>query len=145
MALPLVDRERLLGDRKRGGWKIKPAAGRCSTGAGLRLWARRRPAGARCGSGTWRRRRRRLPKPDPDFTAGVLMRRVGDVYYVLGAIAEQAAPGRVDGLMRNTATQDGNQVAVRFEREGAPAGARCADDGGAVGRLRRAGGGAAGR
>jgi predicted phage terminase large subunit-like protein len=65
-----------------------------------------------------------LAKPDPDFTAGVKLRRVGDLYYVLDAIAEQAAPARVDALIKNTASQDGQAVMVRFEREGGASGVR---------------------
>lgn len=125
MALPLVDRERLLGDRRRGGnWKIKPAAGKVFNRGWFEI-VDAAPAGGRTVR-FWdlAATEKAIAKPDPDFTAGVLMRRVGDVYYVLDAIAEQAAPGRVDGLMRNTATQDGGQVAVRFEREGGASGVR---------------------
>ncbi len=52
------------------------------------------------------------------------MRRVGDIYYVLDAIAEQESPSRVDTLIKNTAAQDGREVEVRFEREGGASGVR---------------------
>ena len=125
MALPLVDRERLLGDGRRGGnWKIKPAAGKIFDRSWFEI-VDAAPAGGRAVR-FWdlAATKRTIAKPDPDFTAGVLMRRVGDIYYILDAIAEQAAPGRVDALLRNTATQDGVQVAVRFEREGGASGVR---------------------
>ena len=125
MALSLVARERLLGDGQRGGnWKIKPTAGKVFN----RSWFEvvdAAPAGGR----TMRfwdlaATERTIAKPDPDFTAGVKMRRVGDVYFILDAIAEQASPARVDGLIRNTASQDGMGCAVRFEREGGASGVR---------------------
>jgi len=125
MALPLVDRERLLGDGKRGGnWKIKPAAGKVFDRGWFEL-VDAAPAGGRTVR-FWdlAATEKSIAKPDPDYTAGVKMRRVGDVYYVLDAIAVQEAPGRVDTLIRNTAAQDGNGVEVRFEREGGASGVR---------------------
>jgi predicted phage terminase large subunit-like protein len=120
MALSLVDRERLLG----GNWKIKPAAGKVFNRGWFEI-VEAAPAGGRTVR-FWdlAATEKAIAKRDPDYTAGVLMRRVGDVYYVLDAIAEQAAPGRVDALMHNTATQDGVLVAVRFEREGGASGVR---------------------
>ena len=120
MALPLVDRERLLG----GNWKIKPSAGNVFA----RSWFEvvdAAPAGGRTVR-FWdlAATEKSLAKPDPDFTAGVLLRRVGDLYYVLDAIAEQASPARVDALIKNTASQDGQAVLVRFEREGGASGVR---------------------
>lgn len=125
MALPLVDRERLLGDGKRGGnWKIKPSAGKVFNRGWFEI-VDAAPAGGRTVR-FWdlAATERAVAKADPDFTAGVKMRRVGDVYYILDAIAEQASPGRTDALVRNTASQDGLQVAIRFEREGGASGVR---------------------
>ena len=125
MALPLVDRERLLGDGTRGGnWKIKPAAGKVFN----RSWFETVDA-APAGGRTVRfwdlaATEKSIAKPDPDFTAGVKMRRVGDIYYILDAIAVQESPGRVDTLIKNTAAQDGIEVTVRFEREGGASGVR---------------------
>jgi predicted phage terminase large subunit-like protein len=119
-ALPLVDRERLLG----GNWKIKPAAGKVFNRGWFEI-IDAAPAGGRTVR-FWdlAATEKTVAKDDPDFTAGVKMRRVGDVYYVLDAIAVQEAPGRVDTLIKNTASQDGTGVAVRFEREGGASGVR---------------------
>ena len=125
MALSLVDRERLLGDGQRGGnWKIKPTAGKVFDRAWFEV-VDAAPAGGRTVR-FWdlAATEKSVAKPDPDFTAGVKMRRVGDVYYILDALAEQASPARVDGLIRNTASQDGVGCMVRFEREGGASGVR---------------------
>lgn len=120
MALPLVDRERLLG----GNWKIKPSAGKVFDRAWFEVVGAAPVGGRTVRFWDLAATEKSVAKPDPDFTAGVLMRRVGDVYYVLDAIAEQASPGRTDTLMRNTASQDGQAVVVRFEREGGASGVR---------------------
>jgi predicted phage terminase large subunit-like protein len=119
-ALPLVDRERLLG----GNWKIKPAAGKVFNRGWFEI-VDAAPAGGRTVR-FWdlAATEKTVAKPDPDFTAGVKMRRVGDIYYILDAIAVQEAPGRVDTLIKNTATHDGVDVTVRFEREGGASGVR---------------------
>lgn len=119
-ALPLVDRERLLG----GNWKIKPAAGKVFNRGWFEIIAAA-PAGGRTVR-FWdlAATEKTVAKDDPDFTAGVKMRRVDDVYYIMDAIAVQEAPGRVDALIKNTASQDGVSVTVRFEREGGASGVR---------------------
>lgn len=119
-ALPLVDRERLLG----GNWKIKPSAGKVFDRAWFEV-IDAAPAGGRTVR-FWdlAATEKSITKPDPDYTAGVMMRRVGDVYYVLDAIAEQVSPARTDALIKNTASQDGQAVMVRFEREGGASGVR---------------------
>jgi predicted phage terminase large subunit-like protein len=119
-ALPLVDRERLLG----GNWKIKPATGKVFNRGWFEI-VDAAPAGGRTVR-FWdlAATEKTIAKPDPDFTAGVKMRRVGDVYYVMDAIAVQEATGRVDTLIKNTASHDGTDVPVRFEREGGASGVR---------------------
>jgi len=119
-ALPLVDRERLLG----GNWKIKPAAGKVFNRGWFEV-VDAAPAGGRTVR-FWdlAATEKTVAKADPDFTAGVKIRRVDDIYYIMDAIAVQEAPGRVDALIKNTASQDGTGVAVRFEREGGASGVR---------------------
>lgn len=63
-------------------------------------------------------------KGDPDFTAGVLMGVNDGVYYIIDVRAEQLAPAHTDRLLKNTATQDGRQIRVRWEEEGGASGKR---------------------
>lgn len=113
--LPLVDRERLLA----GNWKIKPTAGKVFNRSWFEI-VDAVPAGGRTVR-FWdlAATEKAMDQPDPDFTAGVKMRRVGDVYYVMDAQAEQEAPGRVDTMIKNTATQDGVSVAIRWNGKAA--------------------------
>lgn len=124
-ALPLVERERLLGDRDRGGnWLVRPSAGKVFNRAWFEI-VDAAPAGG------WTVRfwdlaasEKKLAKDDPDYTAGVKMRRVGDTYYVLDCIEERLDPAQVDRVLRNTAGQDGQAVMVRWEMEGGASGKR---------------------
>ena len=119
-ALPVVDRERLLG----GNWKIKPTAGKVFNRGWFEI-VDAAPAGGRTVR-FWdlAATEKTVAKADPDFTASDKMRRVGDIYYILDATADQDAPARIDTLIKNTAAQDGREVAVRFEREGGASGVR---------------------
>lgn len=124
-ALPLVDRERLLGDTERGGnWKIKPSAGKVFNRGWFEI-VDAAPAGGRTVR-FWdlAATEKQLAKDDPDFTAGVKMRLVGGIYYVLDAVAEQISPAQTDMLLKNTASQDGLSVGIRLEREGGASGKR---------------------
>lgn len=120
MALNLVDRERLLS----GNWLIREAAGKVFNRSWFEV-VEAAPAGGKTVR-FWdlAATEKEIGKNDPDYTASVLMRRVGDMYYVLDATAVQASPASVDAAIKNMATQDGKQVAVRFEREGGASGKR---------------------
>lgn len=61
---------------------------------------------------------------EPCYTAGVKMRRVGEIYYILDLKAEQMGPGDIDNLIWTTAIEDGHACAVRWEMEGGSAGIR---------------------
>lgn len=61
---------------------------------------------------------------DPCYTAGVKMRKVGDIYYILDMKAEQMGPGDIDNLIWVTAIEDGYNCSVRWEMEGGSAGIR---------------------
>ncbi|NJR38546.1 MAG: phage terminase large subunit [Leptolyngbyaceae cyanobacterium CSU_1_4] len=61
---------------------------------------------------------------DACLTSGVLMRRVGEVYYVLDVIAEQLGPAEANDLILETAIADGRLCLVRWELEGGSAGKR---------------------
>lgn len=124
-ALPLVEQERLLGDRVRGGnWLVRPSAGKVFN----RNWFEIVDAAP---AGGWTVRfwdlaasEKKIAGDDPDSTAGVKMRRVGDTYYVMDSIEERIEPAKTDNLLRNTASQDGVNVRVRWEMEGGASGKR---------------------
>jgi len=132
-ALSFVDRERLLGDSRRGGnWKIKPAAGKVfdrawfeivdavpgGSGKIVRFWdfaATEEEMGAKRKS------------KDPDYTASVKGKIVNGITYILDMTNERMGPARANVALRNIAQQDqmnGEHVAVRFEQEGGASGKR---------------------
>ena len=57
-------------------------------------------------------------------TAGVKMVRIGNIFYVVDVVEEMLGPGNTDTLLKNTASQDGADTAVRWEQEGGSAGKR---------------------
>ena len=61
------------------------------------------------------------------YTAGVLMTWYKGVFYVLDLVTAQLSPGETDHLILSTATNDGNRVYVRWEKEGGSAGVRDAE------------------
>ena len=114
--LPLVDRERLLGDPVRGGnWKIKPTAGKVFN----RSWfipiaaSAVPPGGVVCRRWDFAATEKELKKNDPDSTSSTLMLKVGDAYYILDSTNDQIAPSRIDPMFANITRQD----AARFTRE----------------------------
>jgi len=114
-ALPLIDRERLLGDAQRGGnWKIKPAAGKVFN----RVWFKvvnAVPAGGQVvRRWDFAATEKELNKNDPDYTASCLMLMVKGEYYILDVTNEQLAPSKVDEAFGNISRQD----EARFVREG---------------------------
>jgi predicted phage terminase large subunit-like protein len=120
-ALDNIERQRLLGDGKRGGnWKIKPAAGKLfnkswfeivdavpAGGQELRFWDLAA-----------------TEKKTADYTASNKQKIVNGIVYIIDATADQIDPARTDTTMLNTAKQDGKFVSIRFEREGGASGKR---------------------
>jgi predicted phage terminase large subunit-like protein len=120
-ALDLVERERLLGDGRRGGnWKIKPSAGKVfnrdwfeivdavpAGGQELRFWDLAATA-----------------KKSADYTASCKGKIVGGNVYILDVTNDQIDPAATDTKLKNTASQDGVRVTVKFEQEGGASGKR---------------------
>lgn len=124
-ALPLVDKERLLGDRVRGGnWLIRAEAGKVFNRNWFELVDAAPANGRTVRFWDLAATEKQLGKNDPDFTAGVKIRRVGDEYYVLDCISEQLSPAKTDIIIKNAAAQDGMNVSIRLEREGGSSGVR---------------------
>ena len=131
-ALPLVDRERLLGDRVRGGnWKVKPAAGKVFNRAWFKM-VDAVPAGGVCvRSWDFAATEKATEKNDPDYTASCFMARVNGGYYILDVTAEQLPVSRIDDYYTNLTRQDvarckaeGRRYMSRWEQEPGSAGKR---------------------
>jgi len=133
-ALPMIDRERLLGDPERGGnWKIKPSAGKIFN----RAWfvpvdlKDIPPGGVMCRRWDFAATEKQLNKNDPDFTASCLMLFVRNAYYILDVTAEQLQPSKIDPYFDNLTNQDAargmsekRRYMARWEQEPGSAGKR---------------------
>jgi predicted phage terminase large subunit-like protein len=131
MALPLVERERLLG----GNWKIVPSGGKVFNRAWFQVV---RPedvpaGGVECRFWDLAATAKQLEGDDPDYTAGVKIRHVGEFYYVTDCLAAQLGPTEADKLIKTTAQRDWQQIrreggntqyCVRWEMEGGASGKR---------------------
>ena len=127
MALPPVEQERLLN----GNWKIRPEAGKIFNRAWCEVVEAIPTGGVMCRFWDFAGTERKSRKTDPDFTAGVRMRKVGGEFFVDDCVAAQASPSDVDDLLANTTGQDlnaarqvGAHYMVRWEIEPGSAGLR---------------------
>ena len=121
LALPYVDRERLLG----GNWKVKPSAGKLIN----RAWIGVVPAAQVGGEITlfwdFAATEKETTKSDPDYTASVAMQKAPDKrYYTLDSLAGQWDPVTVERNFINISRQwaqkakdMGASFAVRWEVE----------------------------
>jgi len=124
-ALDNIERQRLLGDGKRGGnWKIKPAAGKVFNRAWFEIVDGVPAGGKEIRFWDLAATEKKLKKDNPDFTASCKAKIVDKIVYILDATADQIDPARTDRFMRNMATQDGKSCAQRWEREGGASGKR---------------------
>lgn len=131
-ALPYVERQRLLGDIKRGGnWKVKPTAGKVFNRAWFKI-VKAAPVG-----GTVVRRwdfaatEKQLAKDDPDYTAACLMLAAPDgAFYILDITEEQIGPAEIDRVWSNLTRQD----AARYRLERRPYKARWEQEPGSAGK-----------
>lgn len=120
MALSEVDMQRLLA----GNWKIRPTAGKIFNRAWFEIVDAVPAGGEECRGWDFAATERKMAKADPDYTAGVKIRRVNGIYYVMDCVAVQEGPTETDRLFVNTAQQDitiarqsGTEHYVRFEQE----------------------------
>lgn len=118
MALPIVERERLLS----GNWRIRPAAG---------LYFRRDwcefvdalPAGVKLVRGWDLAATPKTAGNDPDWTVGIkLGRDERGTYYIAGAVRLRGNPGDVETALKNTATEDGKEVKISLPQDPGQAG-----------------------
>jgi predicted phage terminase large subunit-like protein len=126
-ALPLVERERLLGDRLRGGnWNVRPAAGKVFK----RHWFEivdSYPADARRVRYWDLAATEAKPGKDPDWTAGPLLAEKDGVYFVVDVRRARETPGAIEGLIRQTAELDGRRIDVYVEQEPGSSGVNVID------------------
>lgn len=128
-ALPLVERERLLG----GNWKIRPSSGRIFD----RSWFKvididQVPAGGII-TRFWdlAASEKKTKGDDPDFTASVKMKMVNKAFYILDSTAFRKNAAEVDKAMLNLTRQDAHaaqqedaRYRARWEIEPGSAGLR---------------------
>jgi predicted phage terminase large subunit-like protein len=113
LALPLVERERLLG----GNWKIRPAAGLIfnrawfelveaapAQGSTLRYWDKASTPGA------------------GDWSAGCKIRRFNGIYYIMDVTRGQWSSADREATIKQTAILDGHSCSIWVEQEGGSGG-----------------------
>jgi predicted phage terminase large subunit-like protein len=106
LALSHVDQERLL----HGNWKIRPEAGKVFN----RAWFIILPAAPlgtgetieECRGWDFAATAKKQKGNDPDFTAGVKIRRVGGRSIIRDSVADQVGPAAGDDIFVNTSLQD---------------------------------------
>jgi predicted phage terminase large subunit-like protein len=120
LALPLVDRERLLG----GNWNIRPAAGNFFR----REWFKRivdvaPPCVAWMRAWDLAATEPSASSPDPDWSRGPLVGLTAEGEIVLSDMASlRGSPGAVEGLVRSTAQLDGPGATVGLFQDPGQAG-----------------------
>lgn len=127
LALPLVDRERLLG----ANWKIKPSAGKVFNRSWFEIVKQVDKGGIDVRFWDLAATEKKLKGDDPDFTATVKIRffpakNINDVdrWYIIDAFQVQASPAMVEKLLFQTAEldkeqarRDGSRYILRWELE----------------------------
>jgi predicted phage terminase large subunit-like protein len=118
MALPTVDRERLLG----GNWKIRPAAGLYFQ----RSWVTivdAAPSDIRWVRGWDLASTPKTESNDPDFTSGTKVGVTPDGrYFVADNRSDQVSPAGVERMLKNTAAEDGREVKISIPQDPGQAG-----------------------
>jgi len=132
MSLPPVERERLLGDVKRGGnWKIRPTAGTLFNRAWFGIVDTIPAGGVDCRYWDFAATEKEVGGHDPDFTASVRMRYLDGIFYILDCTADRIGQVAADKMMCNLAQQDaqdcqdvGARYTIRWEQEPGASGKR---------------------
>lgn len=130
-ALPLLERERFLGDMERGGnWKVRPAAGKVFNRTWFEIVTQVPDGGVDCRGWDFAATLKKQAGDDPDFTSSVKIRKCADGFYYVTDMTEERM-AEIDEYMRITAQQDlaiaksqGCSYRVRWGIEGGSAGVR---------------------
>ncbi len=117
--LPFVEQERLL----RSNHFIREAAGLVFNRSWFEI-VDALPAGPRQEVRFWDLAATERKRRSGAATAGVRMAMIGDVLYVIDCREEHFNPAKTDDLLKNTASQDGRSVSIRWEEEGGASGKR---------------------
>lgn len=126
LALPWVEQERLLS----GNWKVRPEAGKVFNRNWFEIVAQAATDGAvECRGWDFAATAKKQKGDDPDFTAGVKIRRHGSLFVVRDCVADQVGPTDGDALFLNTSVQD----ALECRRLGVPYKIRWEQDPGQAG------------
>lgn len=118
MALHPVEKQRLL----EGNWKIRYEAGTIFDRTWFEIVDRAPDSGTKVRFWDLAATAKEVAKASSFYTAGILLKKVGDTYYIEDAIAEQRKAGDIELLIKQTALMDGRSVKVRWELEGGSAG-----------------------
>jgi len=118
LALPYVDRERLLG----GNWHVRPTGGVLFNRDWVDQVAMIPDGGTLCRFWDFAATEKKVAKDDPDYTASVLLRSVAGRWYVEDVTAEQLGPAEVEKRLRAVSRRDaaragGAPYVVRWEIE----------------------------
>lgn len=128
-ALDYVDQERLLG----GNWKVRPEAGKVFNRAWFEIVDAVPSGGEEVRFWDLAATEKKLASGsnDPDFTAGVKIRKAWGVYYVTDLFYERIGPAETNQQIKNISQQDrdaakatGTKYKVRWEQEGGASGKR---------------------
>jgi len=120
-ALPLVERERLLG----GNWKIRPAAGMVFNRAGFQI-VEHAPAAEQM-SGVVRYWDKAGTPAGGDWSAGVKMGEFRGSFYILDSVRGQWGALDREQVLKQTAQLDGRGVDIWVEQEGGSGGKESAE------------------
>ena len=102
LALPLVERERLLG----GNWHVRPEGGKLFHRDWVQAEIASPQGGTLCRFWDFAATAKKLAKDDPDYTASVLMRRLERTWWIEDMVAVQKGPMATEAMFRDQAWKD---------------------------------------
>lgn len=116
-ALPYVDRERLLGDRVRGGnWKVKPSAGKVFNRDWFELVDTVPDGGIVCRYFDFAATAKTSFKDDPDYTAGVCMLYADKNWYIIDVYNMQIGAAVTDKIVDEIFIRDAEKYMLEGRR-----------------------------
>lgn len=118
MAQHPVERARLL----EGNWKVRHEAGKFINRAWIEVVDHVPNRGSEARAWDLAATKKQTAGDDPDWTVGIKMKRVGNIYYITDAQRMQENPGEVKRAIANIASQDGSQVPIGLPQDPGQAG-----------------------